>query len=166
MRLARQLAVPEADPVMAAILEGMPQLGGRAAMLAIRGATNAIVTGARMQIGGERCASCHHDEDPWLHFTRCAVALSAFCEALGLRPLPHLIQSLRESEAPVARVWSAFVDFASVACAARGEVVSRAPAFLSAAVAALARAHVYAPAAADAAKALRRQARPRAPARL
>lgn len=161
-RLARQLAVPAEDPIVAAILEGMPQLGSRAAMLAIRGATNAIVTGARMQIVGALCAFCHDAADSWSHFTRCAVALSAFCEALGLRLLPCLVQVLRDSEAPVARAWSAFIDFVAVACATRGEVISRSPTFLSAAAAALARAHISAPAAADAAAARHRQARPRA----
>lgn len=159
MRLARQLEVAVADPLVADIIAGMPSLGGRAAMLAIRGATHAVVTGARTQNPDARCAFCRDAADSWAHRTSCEVALSAFSRALGRLAPPHLSIVLRASPDPPVRVWAAFVDFASVACATRHEVVSRAPAFLATAAAALAKVHVAQPAAADAAKARRTLAR-------
>lgn len=148
-------------PIVAAIMSGMSQLGGRASMLAIRGATNAVITGARMQVPGARCAFCHAVPDAWSHFADCGIALSAFCRALGRPAAPHLALDLMQSPEPPARLCAALAGFASVACATTDEVVARAPDFMSAAAAALVRSHVIAPAAAGEAQWRRRRARSR-----
>lgn len=160
-RLARQLAVDGDAPLVQVVLEVLPALDVRAAMRAVRGATNAVITGARMQIPGAKCVFCHVASDDWKHFVQCEVAMTALCTAIGSPTMPTLAQILGAQPAPSARVFAAFSDFVSVSCATRGEVVARSPAFVAAAAAALIRAHIEALAATDAANARRRQARPR-----
>lgn len=155
-RLATQLELHLEDPVVVAIMNGLPKMGARAALLAIRGATNSVVTGARLQLSGAQCAFCHVAADSLAHFMVCPVALDALCSALGCCVQPHLALVLRaSSDPPPERLWAAFVDLVSTTSASRSEVVARAPTFVSTAAAALARVHVATPAALDAAKARR-----------
>lgn len=128
-RLATQLAVPIDDPVIVAIMSGMPQLGARAALLAVRGATNSVATGARLQLEGARCAFCHDAEASLAHYMACRTMLGALCEALGCPEQPHLVAVLRASSEPPARLWAAFVDLVATTSASRSEVVARSPAF-------------------------------------
>lgn len=166
-RLARQLAVPIDDLVVEAIMDGTPQLGARAALLSVRGAANAVATGARLQIPDAQCAFCHDGADSMSHYMSCHVALSAFCGALQCPVQPHLVHVLRTFPAPASRLWAVFVDLASVTCASRSDVVARMPAFVATAASALARVHVTNPAMAEAAQARRAPPRrpPRAPPR-
>lgn len=138
-RLAKQLNFDSTHPLLRVMISAFSSLGMRSSLLALRGATSSVCTGARMQTPGAVCRFCAAPSDSMLHYAACPSALAIFCTALQRPVSPILIQVL---EANAARAWAAFTDSASVAVATRSDVVARGASFLPLAASALARAHL------------------------
>lgn len=127
---------------MASVIAGLPRARPRAALLAIRGATNAVSTGSRMQSRDDRCPFCRAAPDSLGHMAACASALRLFCAALRIPEAPHIVQTLASSPTESVSIWAAFVEFVTLACVTKQEVAAREATFLTGAAVALARAHL------------------------
>lgn len=141
-QLARQLVVPCA-PVVESSMRSLPDVGPRAAFLAVCGATTAACTGARMHPPMRSALSARPAP---IRFRASAGApeLRIFCVALG-RPFGAPLASVLAGDAArSARLWAAFIDLMSVIGASESQVVARDPQLFSLAVGALARAHLRA----------------------
>lgn len=140
-RLARQLAADPDSPVVLGVTAGLPSLSIRASFLGIRGATNAICCGSRMQTEGASCAYCSDGPDSLRHFGLCRLALVPFCLAHGVPPTDSIRSLLESAPLQAPRLWASFSEYVGTVSACRAEVAARGPCFVEAAAAAAARAH-------------------------
>lgn len=124
-RLASQPSVPPADPSVEAILSGVTNLGPRAALLVIRGATNSVCAGARLHELHATCPFCFEVSDALPHLLRCRRALTPFCAPLGVAESDSLVTVLSADRPRAARILSAYDDFVSTAVVSQSEVVTR-----------------------------------------
>lgn len=118
-RLARQIGTAQDAPIVTSLSEGFRSLPIRAAFLALRGATNAICCGARMQTEGAVCAFCEAAPDSLIHFGRCQGALVPFCRALDVPPADSILAALERAPSQAPRLWAAFSDFVWVIAVSR-----------------------------------------------
>lgn len=128
-RLAKQLGVPSEHPIVSGVIRGLTALDVCASLLAVRGATNAVCTGARMQTPGAVCRFCGASPESIPHYAACPIALRLFSTALRRPPVPNIIHLLETDPPADARIWAAFIDFVSVAVATERDVVARSELF-------------------------------------
>lgn len=141
-RLARQLDVDLASPIIAAVLRDPPRLDPRGALLVLRGATNAVCTSARMQAPNPVCSFCADPTDALSHLVQCRRMVDIFCGSMGSAPAGSAAELLARDLPNADRVWVAYVDVASVSVATRHDVAAWRGDFLPAAAGALLRAHL------------------------
>lgn len=141
-RLARQLSIPVDPPAVAEVLRDPRLFDPRGALLIVRGATNAVCTGSRLQAPGSLCPFCYVAPDSLKHMATCQRALRVFFGALGRPPAASVAADLDGDLPHAARIWAAYVDFVSVVTASQDEVVSRGFAFLDVVAGALVRANL------------------------
>lgn len=131
-RLAKELGAPREHDVVSGVIRGLSALDVRASLLAVRGATNAVCTGARMQTVGAVCRFCGEGPDSIQHYPACPTALRLFSAALRRPTAPSIIHLLEADPPAVARTWAAFINFVSVAVATERERGCRAKRFVPA----------------------------------
>lgn len=123
-------------------MRAVASLGHSSALLAVRGATNSVCTGALLQVPDVVCPFCTDATDSLALLLRCRRALAPFCEALGCAA-PDALTTVSSAEHPrAARIWATYVGFVSTMVESQADIVARSTHFVAAAAGALVRAHL------------------------